>query len=253
MRSQIHFHLGMWTKVRPHWLHTCPACVGSHNTWARLTCRVLTGPKWRHSVSLILFGWGLLFFLTSVLLLVSIHLKWAIQTKFHPPCCRLSGCSFVGFKSTWPLWSFTDRKEFSPGGTVNERAGILPYISRCVLTHTYYNDTGHLGNHLELHVLSRREAASKKKHWKCRTKYNESIITAVLYASYMLRPWCIATWAHLCYCISFFKTSHSSLSSLHVMLSHWIQMLQRLSVFIYLTKKASTACVESAAYVTKSL
>lgn len=61
---------------------------------------VLTGPKWRHSVSLILFGWGLLYFLTSVLLLVSIHLKWAIQTKFHPPCCRLSGCSFVGFKST---------------------------------------------------------------------------------------------------------------------------------------------------------
>lgn len=80
MRSQIHFHLWMWTKVRPHWLHTCPACVCSHNNWAPLTCRVLTGPKWRHSVSLILFGWGLLYFLTSVLLLVSIHLKWAIQS-----------------------------------------------------------------------------------------------------------------------------------------------------------------------------
>lgn len=60
------------------------------------------------------------------------------------------------------MWSFTDRKEFSPGGTVNERTGILPYISRRVLTHTYYNDTGHLGNHLELDVLSLREAASKK-------------------------------------------------------------------------------------------
>lgn len=77
-------------------------------------------------------------------------------------------------------------------------------IRRRVLRHTCCNDTGHLGSRLELDV-------HKGSSWhgmqltKKRIKYNKSIITAVLYARHMVRPWRIAPLAHLCYCIYFLK------------------------------------------------